>query len=209
MPLSFHHFGPNREAFQKAPFYDDPTYAKILDGLVVACTDVIICDDAGNMLSGFRQIKPQQGYWTSCGGRMMRGDTFEETASLKVKGELGLDVPKDRFNYVSTYSTSFTERQLPPQENGTHTVNALMVLTVTTEERKEIDANLKLDGEHERSDWVDLSEVMDKDDDRFPPALRQMATDVYDFLTTPDKPLSHEEAAFRALTALTYLRSQD
>ncbi len=139
---------------------------------------------------------------------MSRGDSFEMSASKKVRGELGLNISPERFAYVSTYSTAFKERQLPPQENGTHTVNALMLLTVTPEERHSIDKKLTLDGEHERADWFNLDAVSNPADDRFPAALHQMATDVYEHMTHPDIAVSDEEVVYRAVTQLAYLRSK-
>lgn len=181
---------------------DDKEYAEALDAFVVSCADVIVCDQHGNMLSGYRQIKPQEGYWVSCGGRMQRGESFQEAASAKIQGELGLAIDPSRLQYVSSYSTSFNERQLPPQENGTHTANAVLALVVSDEEKAAISESIRLDNEHARTDWVSFDEVMDPQDNRFPPALKQIATDTLEHITTPETPSSDEWAIVRAQGAL-------
>lgn len=164
-----HHFGPE-EMPNTSRFLTDEEYRLIQNNIVIGCTDVLIVDEStGEALSGFRRQKPQEGYWFSCGGRMERGQSYQEAGAAKIKEELGLDVDPARLEFLTAYSTAFKERAQEPREEGSHTSNAVVTLFVTPEERAQME--LELNKEHEKADWVSLEEIASRYD-TFPPILR-------------------------------------
>ncbi|HSW80613.1 MAG TPA: NUDIX domain-containing protein [Candidatus Saccharimonadales bacterium] len=166
-------FGPGPEEMAKVSrFLSDEEYRLIQNNIVIGCTDVLIVDaSTGEALSGFRQQKPQEGYWFSCGGRMKRGQSYQQAGASKVKAELGLEVDPARLEFITAYSTSFNERAQEPSDEGVHTSNAAMVLFIDPGERDQMTKQLALNEEHERADWIGLENILNQDDE-FPPILQ-------------------------------------
>lgn len=163
------HSGPEHMP-EHSRFLSDAEYRLIQNNIVIACTDVLIVDSqTGEALSGFRQQKPQEGYWFSCGGRMKRGQSYQEAGAAKLKEELGLRIDPSRLELLTAYSTAFAERAQEPSEEGVHTSNAALVLFISSEERNAM--QIEFNEEHEKADWVSLDEIIEQDEE-FPPILQ-------------------------------------
>ncbi len=163
------HYGPAQMP-NTSRFLTDEEYRLIQNNIVIGCTDVLIVDpSAGEALSSYRQQKPQEGFWFSCGGRMKRGQSYQEAGADKVKEELGINVDPSRLELLTAYSTAFNERAQEPQLEGVHTSNAVVTLFVTPEERERM--RLSLNEEHAKTEWVPLENVL-SNDDSYPPVLQ-------------------------------------
>ena len=87
-------------------FLDDPTYAKILDQIVVSCADAILVRWINNqpeILLGKRAYPPMKGWWIF-GGRRIPGESPEESCVRNIKREIGLDLEPSRFTLLKCYS---------------------------------------------------------------------------------------------------------
>lgn len=163
------YFGPDKMP-DTGRFLTDAEYRLIQNNVVIGCTDVLIVDEStGEALSGYRQQKPQEGYWFSCGGRMERGQSYQEAGAAKIKEELGLEIDPSRLELLTAYSTAFDKRAQEPQEEGVHTSNAVVVLFVSPEERLKM--QFQLNEEHSKTEWMPLEEILDRHE-TFPPVLR-------------------------------------
>ncbi len=158
----------------------DREYAKVLDSIVKATTDVVIINPKGEMLLGKRSYYPAKGWWI-IGGRMVPGEKVQEAAARNIKRELKLIISPKRFSYLGTYSLVWPKRRQIPEENGTHDMLIMMALFIGHREA----AAIKLNEEHEGIKWQKL-ELTAKDAKLFP-ALRQCARDTIDFLKQKEK----------------------
>jgi ADP-ribose pyrophosphatase YjhB (NUDIX family) len=98
----------------------DDIYTQVLDLIVIACADILVMCSGKYMLCK-RNIYPQKDWWV-IGGRMRPGESPREAACRNFERETGLEIIIERFKFLGVYSTTFAMRQLPPQENGTHTL---------------------------------------------------------------------------------------
>ncbi|HSX46295.1 MAG TPA: NUDIX hydrolase [Candidatus Saccharimonadia bacterium] len=157
-----------------ARFLTDEEYRAVQNNVVIACTDVILYDrEAGEVLSGFRQQKPQEGYWFSCGGRMARGDSPVQTAAKKLKQELGIEVGQTSLEFLTAKSTAFDERAQEPQEEGVHTFNGVVLATINPVQRRQLE--LTFNKEHGHAKWFPLEDIVEGN---FPAALRSAISEL-------------------------------
>ncbi len=170
-----HHFGPEKMPDVSSELSDD-RYREVQNNIVIGCTDVLIYDrGTGEVLSGYRNQKPQEGYWFSCGGRIKkRGQSPQDAAASKIKEELGLEIDPHRLDIFSAQSTAFDERQQEPQGEGVHTLNIDLSLGITPEERTQME--LTLNREHSKIGWFRIEDILKGDE--FPPALKAAVKDL-------------------------------
>jgi colanic acid biosynthesis protein WcaH len=135
---------------------EDADYSMILDTVVVACTDVCVLDDKGDILLGFRQQKPLMNVWWTIGGRMFPGETFQQSAARKLRAEVSLKIEPNRFLYVNTYLCLNGERAQEPQNHSCHMLDIMMAVVLSENEIQQIKHN----EEYSQVEWWSIAEVI-------------------------------------------------
>lgn len=138
----------------KPAFIPENEYAKILDSIVVACSDVILVHN-NEILITKRNIYPRKDWWV-IGGRMISGEDPLSSAKRKLKEETGLSISKNRFDYINVYSTNFKNRKQEPQSNGSHTISFVYKVEITPKEKDTIKL---VNSEYSGSKWLPIKEV--------------------------------------------------
>ena len=88
-------------------FIEQTLFEQIMDCLPIASVEaVIVQDDA--LLVMKRKNKPVMGEWWFPGGRIRRGESFEEALRREIKEETGLDLVS--FELLNVYCRVFAER---------------------------------------------------------------------------------------------------
>jgi ADP-ribose pyrophosphatase YjhB (NUDIX family) len=102
-------------------------YGDIVRNTPTVCVDVLCRRESdGKLLLFLRRDKPAAGLWWWPGGRMLRDESFFDTAVRKVMEETGADataqiIPRD---IISTWNTFFHDSSWDrPGEEGCQTVN--------------------------------------------------------------------------------------
>ncbi|MCX6784600.1 MAG: NUDIX domain-containing protein [Candidatus Komeilibacteria bacterium] len=153
--------------------YDDAEYAKILDGIVIACADIVILDQAGRILMAPRSYEPAKGVFWIAGGRMRFGESFQQAANRNLAREMGIEVDPDRIRPFGTYNYIWGERAQEPAENGSQTVSITSMLVLTPGEIEGLAPNEEYAG---ALVWRDLKEVATSTTDH--PGMIQTAKDL-------------------------------
>jgi ADP-ribose pyrophosphatase YjhB (NUDIX family) len=151
-----------------AEFLPPEKYGFLRDNIVRACVDVLIVDDQGLILLGKRNIEPLPNWWTF-GGRMIPGETPNESAARTVKEDLGLIFPPERFIFLSPLSLVFGTRNEVPKENGSHDVTLVHLLSVN---RNEVSLIKPRKGEYDEVKWFNNEELSSLNSH---PAILEMA----------------------------------
>ncbi len=159
-----------------AKFIDDASYGMILDNIVFACVDIVLLNEAREMLLGKRVALPYPDWWI-IGGRMLPGENFEESAARLLKRELDLTMPTARFQYLCAYSLVWAKRAQPPKKNGSHNIAITMIAKISDEEKEGIEIKPK---EYRSLRWVNLDEITNGN---FHPALIMLAKNTKALLT--------------------------
>jgi ADP-ribose pyrophosphatase YjhB (NUDIX family) len=130
------------------------TYSTALDHLVIACVDVVLTHQ-NQVLLAKRNYPPRPSWWV-LGGRMIAGEAPLSTACRKVWEEGALQVHRDRFQFIGVYSTCFAQRQQPPQNHGSHSLNITYQIELSDSEK----AQLKLSStEYQAGEWMQLDVI--------------------------------------------------
>jgi ADP-ribose pyrophosphatase YjhB (NUDIX family) len=130
------------------------TYSAALDHLVIACVDVVLTHQTQVLLAK-RNYPPRQSWWV-LGGRMIAGESPPSAACRKIWEEGALQVHSDRFQFIGVYSTCFAQRQQPPQNHGSHSLNITYQIELSAVEKTQ----LKLSStEYQAGEWMQLDVI--------------------------------------------------
>lgn len=113
-------------------------YRQIVDALPVLCVDVALRNARGEYLLVKRANEPLKGAWWVIGGRVRKGETLVEAAVRKVKEELALDVPAERFVCLGYYE-DFFERDPLGVASGLHTLGVVFEAEIDGDCRARVD----------------------------------------------------------------------
>ena len=91
----------------KSDFIPLTLYDQIEQLMPIASVEAVIVIE-GSLLFLKRKNNPAVGQWWFPGGRIHRGESFEETLYREVKEETGLEIESYRF--IKAYSRVFPER---------------------------------------------------------------------------------------------------
>lgn len=156
-------------------------YEDVEKNIAYACTDVLLRDSTnGKFFLGDRQTEPQLGPWL-VGGRNQYGIGIGENAAKQVSQDLGLFFDSDRFKNVATYSTDFPIASPGRENHGRHTVNAVMMVDLSSEEVANLNAKIvagELRDEYGGGSWYQPADISDSKSD-FPYAMKQLVRDVH------------------------------
>lgn len=106
-------------------------YRKIVESMPVPCVDVVL--KSGSRVFLFkRAYEPAKNKWWLIGGRILRGETFEEAVKRKVKEEVGIDAKV--LKMIGVYEEFFVRSRFDGnaeskknKNDGTHTLSICFV----------------------------------------------------------------------------------
>jgi len=137
-------------------FLPDDEYARGLDTFVKGCSDMLVTNSKGQVLTGKRSVHPQPDWWY-VGGRMMPGESPARSCSRLLKRELALTIAPERFTPITVNSLVWDMREQEPKNNGTCDVNIVLTVELTDEEISNIVLDPK---EYVTSKWIELDELL-------------------------------------------------
>lgn len=117
-------------------------YAKIVSVLPIPSVEAVVVNEKDELLVLRRKNHPAKDEWWFPGGRMRRGETFEEALNREVREETGLDVKIVKF--LGAYSRVFPER---------HDVSIVFLCRCGR-------GNVVLNSEHSEYKFLDASEAL-------------------------------------------------
>jgi ADP-ribose pyrophosphatase YjhB (NUDIX family) len=165
-----------------AAWLPDSIYSQALDALVIACADVAPVY-RGQMLIGHRAWPPQADWWIF-GGRMQRGELYQQAAARNILRELfhgrAITLESNRFRIIGVYNLIWDQRAQEPSDAGCQHLSVTMMIRLTREEAN----NISLNEEYSAVRWIAPDTIIAAGD-AYHPCLVQMARDVRQALATP------------------------
>jgi hypothetical protein len=124
-------------------------HRRVLDSRINVCADIVIIDRAEKKFYLLARIlKPAPWLWW-IGGGVRAGQNENDAAAQIFKRETGLDLPRERFQFVEMHRMLWAERQEEPQENGRDDLAYMFALELHEDERRVAAAGLE-NGEYDR-----------------------------------------------------------
>lgn len=103
-------------------FIERELYSKIHEVMPIPCIDLVVMRE-NKILLVHRKEDPAKGQYWFPGGRIFRGESFQDAAKRLIKSEVGLDINK--FETIGTGNLIFEEEPFG-HGKGTHTVTFIM-----------------------------------------------------------------------------------
>lgn len=151
------------------PRLNDRQYGLTLDNCVIACVDCAVIF-AGQLLLGYRSEEPYKDGWWIMGGRMMPGESFQDTAQRILEREVGLKIRQQgRFIELFTGSFPWPRRAQKPVNNGCHMIGVTFLVRISPKEK----AGIRLTRDFARLEWVGLDAL--QQDTNYHPSTRSVA----------------------------------
>lgn len=134
----------------------DSLWGDVQDSVVIVTSDtIVLCE--GNILLGKRKIEPAKGLWWIFGGKILPGESIEESAARNLQRELGLAIDDSRFIPLGTWcSVVWSRREQPPQDHGVHNVILPTFLALAPAEKDSI----RLDKDHSELQWIKPQDLL-------------------------------------------------
>lgn len=126
-------------------------YSRILQVMPIPCVDLLVVDDAGNVLLLLRKNEPAAGQWWFPGGRVLFGEARRDAAKRKLAEECGLH--STQFQELGTFDVFFDVGQ---QERA-HSITTLFRVRVGTGH------HMRLDHQSSEACWLTLREWLGRE----------------------------------------------
>ena len=146
---------------------DIALYKAVVENMVVTCIDVVLQRKIDNkLLLFYRRDKPAKGIWWWPGGRMFRGETFENAAVRKITDETGITDSKTiiPIAIIDCWNTFFPDSNWDEGRKsgyeGTQTVNITIFCKYIGDDNMDSKMNEKSKAEFavEQAKWVTVKE---------------------------------------------------
>jgi ADP-ribose pyrophosphatase YjhB (NUDIX family) len=123
----------------QAPYMSDGALGEMMDARPVVCVDILLVNRAKKTVYLPTRIsKPAEGLWF-IGGGIKRNQDFLEAAQAAMKRETGLEIAKERFEFLAVNRFVWDYRSEPPSQNGRVDINFCFTLELTPTELSHID----------------------------------------------------------------------
>ncbi|WP_322048499.1 GDP-mannose mannosyl hydrolase [Paraburkholderia sp. J67] len=121
--------------------------------------DLIVTDDAGRVLVGFRRNRPARGSWFVPGGRIRKNETLDAAFTRIVEAELGLaEVARRQASFYGLYEHHYPDNFAGREGVPTHYVVLAHIMAV-----KDTASVGRLD-QHSEYAWVAPEALLVRDD---------------------------------------------
>ena len=123
-------------------FIDYAVHTVVIDNMIIVCVDaVIVNQERRTFYLAKRVVRPMPGIWW-IGGSRKKGYAPLDGICLKFKDETGLDLPSERFTFVTMTEYLWQDREQMPQVNGSHNICHQFAVELTEDELELVRAGL-------------------------------------------------------------------
>ncbi|MFT5705902.1 MAG: colanic acid biosynthesis protein WcaH [Oceanospirillaceae bacterium] len=134
-------------------FLDNKTFETVIDSTPLISIDLVVKNQQGQALLGFRTNRPAQRYWFVPGGRIQKNESIKSAFKRLCLHELGLTCSIDQADFLGAFE-HFYDDSVFSEHVSTHYV--VLGYEIVVEE-----ALLKLPTEqHSQYQWFDVNVLL-------------------------------------------------
>ncbi len=131
-------------------------FSTIIDNTPLVSIDLIVRNQAGNVLLGCRSNQPAKGFWFVPGGRILKNETLSDAFLRLTEAELGQSFEITSARYHGLYEHFYSDSVFGDQPDTHYVVNAFELI---------IDAVLELPKtQHNKYQWLSEFDLLERDD---------------------------------------------
>lgn len=127
-------------------------FAQLIASAPLVSIDLIVRDDLGNVLLGYRRNRPAQNYWFVPGGRVRKNESLRDALSRIANMELGTALPVARF--LGPFEHFYDDNFFDIPELSTHYIVMAFECTLPK------DGSFKCDKQHSVLQWWSIESLL-------------------------------------------------
>ncbi|MEZ8743225.1 GDP-mannose mannosyl hydrolase [Vibrio sp. 10N.261.49.A5] len=85
------------------------TFKTVVASTPLVSMDFVVFNEEGNILLGYRNNRPAQGYWFVPGGRICKDENFENSFRRLTQAELGEAISIDSASFIGAYEHHYDD----------------------------------------------------------------------------------------------------
>lgn len=132
-------------------------FLNVIDKAPLVSIDIILKNEAGKVLLGYRNNRPAQGFWFVPGGRVRKNETLEQAMSRISLAELGFEISISDTKLIGAYNHIYDDNFKGAPGINTHYVALGHAVNLPK------DQAIIFDSQHEQIKWWAISELLDCD----------------------------------------------
>ncbi len=138
-------------------FLDNNTFETVIDSTPLISIDLVVKNQQGQALLGFRTNRPAQNYWFVPGGRIQKNESMNKAFTRLCQNELGIARSMKQATFLGSYE-HFYDDSVFGEHISTHYV--VLGYEIAVDE-----SQLSLPTEqHSQYQWFDVKMLLTQDD---------------------------------------------
>jgi len=133
---------------------NDQDFLAVIDATPLISIDLVVRDQRGQILLGYRDNKPAQHYWFVPGGRVRKQERLAQAFVRLTQVELGFSVAMDDARFLGPYEHLYDDNFLATSGVGTHYV--VLAYEIQLAEGQ----SCTLDDQHSEQRWWQEHELL-------------------------------------------------
>ncbi|MDX2423493.1 MAG: GDP-mannose mannosyl hydrolase [Amphritea sp.] len=84
-------------------YLDQATFTKVIESTPLISIDLVVENQAGQVLLGLRNNKPAQGFWFVPGGRVLKNESLDRAFERLCQEELGIKLARHQADFLGPF----------------------------------------------------------------------------------------------------------
>lgn len=129
-------------------------FLNVIDKAPLVSIDIILKDETGRVLLGYRNNRPAQGFWFVPGGRIRKNETLEQAMSRISLTELGFEISIADTQLIGAFDHIYDDNFKGTSGVTTHYV------ALGHEFNLPKDQSITFDSQHEQIKWWSINDLL-------------------------------------------------
>ncbi|WP_419226884.1 GDP-mannose mannosyl hydrolase [Alteromonas marina] len=137
-------------------FLEKQIFTTVIDSTPLVSIDLLIEDKHGQILLGYRNNRPAQGYWFVPGGRILKGESMDNAFKRLTLAELGTEFSRGQAEFLGPYEHFYEDFVFGEGISTHYVVLGYKIIC-------DIDINTLPNAQHGKYKWFTKQEMLSSD----------------------------------------------
>lgn len=132
-------------------------FLSVIDSTPLVSIDIVLKNEKDQVLLGYRNNRPAQGYWFVPGGRIRKNETLQQAMSRISSVELGFEISLSESKLLGAYDHIYEDNFQGVESINTHYVALGHEVALPKGQ------SVTFDSQHEKVKWWSIQDLMASD----------------------------------------------
>ena len=137
-------------------FLEKQIFTTVIDSTPLVSIDLLIEDKHGQILLGYRNNRPAQGYWFVPGGRILKSESMDNAFKRLTLAELGTEFSRGQAEFLGPYEHFYEDFVFGEGISTHYVVLGYKIIC-------DIDINTLPNAQHGKYKWFTKQEMLSSD----------------------------------------------